>query len=264
MRFMLVALLIGLCGALHPGHAVAGPNWPTGLVLHVDYTLRPGRSDLELSLAVVNPTDSEVSYQLWVNAMLAPGGGEDTLPDTEFLYATDQMIVHGGDPWIGQPREVIPWPVHKGYDLSRYSAWLERIDGAGLFVKDAQLRPGHVGAYVPSEDEGIAMAFDPTLARGVQLWCFGRLHRRDPPSCVDSPVCAGYKVPSQFDSMIGKLIVHRPTREEAICTMRRALYEYVVEGISTTIPLQLRILNHSRFRRGKVDTAFIEDYILNR
>ncbi len=81
---------------------------------------------------------------------------------------------------------------------------------------------------------------------------------------LDSHACAGYTVPSQFDSMIGKLIVHRPTRDEAILTMRRALQEYLVSGIKTTIPMQLKILNHSRFRRGEVDTAFIENYILNR
>jgi len=80
---------------------------------------------------------------------------------------------------------------------------------------------------------------------------------------IDSHACAGYKVPSQFDSMIAKLIVYRPTRDEAILTMRRALQEFVIEGIKTTIPLQLKILNHSRFRRGEVDTGFIEEYILN-
>ena len=58
--------------------------------------------------------------------------------------------------------------------------------------------------------------------------------------------------------MIGKLIVHQPTREEAISCMLRALSELRAEGIKTTAPLQQEILNHSAFVEGRVDTTFIE------
>jgi acetyl-CoA carboxylase biotin carboxylase subunit len=58
--------------------------------------------------------------------------------------------------------------------------------------------------------------------------------------------------------MIGKLLVHQPTRGEAIATMKRALGELRVEGIKTTVPRLLDILNHSAFADGQVDTTFIE------
>ena len=66
----------------------------------------------------------------------------------------------------------------------------------------------------------------------------------------DSHVHAGYTVSPYYDSMIGKLIVHQPTRDEAIACMKRALGELRIEGIKTTIPLLQKILHHSAFHRG--------------
>ena len=74
----------------------------------------------------------------------------------------------------------------------------------------------------------------------------------------DSHVYAGYTVSPFYDSMIGKLIVHQPTRAEAIACMKRALGELRIEGIKTTIPLEQKILNHSAFVEARVDTTFIE------
>ncbi|HQY87877.1 MAG TPA: acetyl-CoA carboxylase biotin carboxylase subunit [Tepidisphaeraceae bacterium] len=79
---------------------------------------------------------------------------------------------------------------------------------------------------------------------------------------VDSHVYAGYKIPPNYDSMIGKLLVHRATREEAILTMRRALQEFHVSPIRTTIPLHLQIMDNDHFRRGEVDTRFVERVML--
>ena len=78
----------------------------------------------------------------------------------------------------------------------------------------------------------------------------------------DSHVHAGYRVPPFYDSLIGKLIVHRPTRAEAIRCMKRALEEFQVDGIKTTIPLLRRIFNHTAFVEGQVDTGFIERELL--
>ena len=74
----------------------------------------------------------------------------------------------------------------------------------------------------------------------------------------DSHVYEGYTVPPYYDSLIGKLIVHRPTREESFATMRRALAEFAVEGIKTTIPLLREIFENADFAAGNVDTTYIE------
>jgi acetyl-CoA carboxylase biotin carboxylase subunit len=75
---------------------------------------------------------------------------------------------------------------------------------------------------------------------------------------LDSHVVTGYRVPPNYDSLIAKLLVHQQTRNEALACMRRALDEFVVEGIKTTIPRLREILNHSTFIEGRVDTTFIE------
>jgi acetyl-CoA carboxylase biotin carboxylase subunit len=74
----------------------------------------------------------------------------------------------------------------------------------------------------------------------------------------DSHVYGGYVVPQHYDSMIGKLIVYRPTREEAIATMRRALKEIQTDGISTTARFHDAVLQHPEFVSGKHDTTFVE------
>jgi acetyl-CoA carboxylase biotin carboxylase subunit len=74
----------------------------------------------------------------------------------------------------------------------------------------------------------------------------------------DSHVHAGYTVSPYYDSMIGKLIVHQPTRQEAIASMRRSLAELRIEGIPTTVPLHQKILLHPAFQEARLDTTFIE------
>jgi acetyl-CoA carboxylase, biotin carboxylase subunit len=75
---------------------------------------------------------------------------------------------------------------------------------------------------------------------------------------LDTHSHEGYTIGPYYDSLIGKLIVHRPTRTEALACMRRALDEFVVEGVKTTIPLLRKITAHSSFIDGQVDTTFIE------
>ncbi len=94
--------------------------------------------------------------------------------------------------------------------------------------------PGRVGLYVASSGPGVR---------------------------VDSHLFSGYSIPSHYDSMVGKVIVHRSTREEAIATMQRALSEMIIEGIHTTIPLHQRILRHGDFRAGMIDTGFIDQFL---
>jgi len=78
---------------------------------------------------------------------------------------------------------------------------------------------------------------------------------------VDTHVYQGYKITPNYDSMIGKLIVHQKTREEAVATMCRALREFVIEPVKTTIPACLNILSHNMYLKNKVDTSFIEQHL---
>lgn len=77
---------------------------------------------------------------------------------------------------------------------------------------------------------------------------------------VDSHVYAGYVIPPYYDSMIGKLIAVAQTREEAIDTMHRALSEYVIEGIKTTIPFHLQLMQNEDFRKGNFTTKFMDTF----
>ena len=77
---------------------------------------------------------------------------------------------------------------------------------------------------------------------------------------VDTHVYAGYTIPPNYDSMIGKLIVSAQTREEALTKMERALSEYVIEGVHTTIPFHLQLLQNEKFRKGEFTTKFLEDF----
>ena len=75
---------------------------------------------------------------------------------------------------------------------------------------------------------------------------------------MDTHIYQGAVVSPYYDSMISKLIVHQSNREEAINTMKRALREFKIEPIKTTIPICLEILNHNLYVKSKVDTGFIE------
>ncbi len=77
---------------------------------------------------------------------------------------------------------------------------------------------------------------------------------------VDSHVYAGYVIPPYYDSMIGKLITVAQTRNEAIQTMYRALSEYVIEGVKTTIPFHLQLMQNDKFRSGDFNTKFLESF----
>ena len=75
---------------------------------------------------------------------------------------------------------------------------------------------------------------------------------------VDTHVYAGYQIPPNYDSMIAKLITVAQTREECIVKMKRALSEFVVEGVKTTIPFHLALMDNAKFREGNFTTAFLE------
>ncbi|MEZ6004591.1 MAG: acetyl-CoA carboxylase biotin carboxylase subunit [Planctomycetota bacterium] len=140
-----------------------------------------------------------------------------------------------------------------GIDIIQQQIRLAAGENLGIRQKDVQPR-GHtiecrINAEDPSRDfqpsPGLITTFVPPGGPGVRL---------------DSHCFSGYRVPPHYDSMIGKLLVHRNTREEAIATMLRALDEFIIEGVKTTIPFLQDILEHSDFRRGTHDTGFVERY----
>ena len=81
---------------------------------------------------------------------------------------------------------------------------------------------------------------------------------------LDSHIYAGYRVPSYYDSLLAKVIVHGATREEAIARMRQTLTSMVIEGVHTTIPFLLRVMEHPDFVAGRVDTKFLERMVPKR
>lgn len=77
---------------------------------------------------------------------------------------------------------------------------------------------------------------------------------------IDSHIYSGYIIPPYYDSMFGKLITIAQTRDEAIAKMHRALSEYVIEGIKTTIPFHLKLMEHEEFKKGNYSTKFLEQW----
>lgn len=76
---------------------------------------------------------------------------------------------------------------------------------------------------------------------------------------VDSAIYQGYEIPPYYDSMLAKVIVHGKDREEAIAKMKRALYEFVIEGVDTNIEYQNKILNNKQFEKCQYNTSFLEN-----
>jgi acetyl-CoA carboxylase biotin carboxylase subunit len=77
---------------------------------------------------------------------------------------------------------------------------------------------------------------------------------------LDTHVYSGYIIPPNYDSMIAKLIVTAQNREEAIDKMRRALDEFIIEGIKTTIPFHRQLMDHPDYISGNYTTKFMEDF----
>jgi acetyl-CoA carboxylase biotin carboxylase subunit len=138
-----------------------------------------------------------------------------------------------------------------GHDLIK---WQIRL-AAGAPIKLSQRSIKHSGVAIEcrinAEDPENDFAPSPgTIARYIPPG--------GPGVRVDTHVHQGWTVSPAYDSMIAKVIVHQRTRDEAITTMKRALGEFVIEPIKTTIPACLDILSHSLFVKNKIDTGFVE------
>lgn len=142
-----------------------------------------------------------------------------------------------------------------GVDLIREQIRVAAGEKLRFQQKDIVQRGHAIEARINAEDP--ANDFRPS-AGTIQVW----RPPGGPGVRLDTHVVAGYRVPPNYDSMVAKLLVHQPTRAEAFAVMRRALAEFIVEGIHTTIPIHRRIFETPEFIDGKVDTTFIERTML--
>ena len=141
-----------------------------------------------------------------------------------------------------------------GIDLVK--AQIRVAAGEKLWIEQKEIVPrGHaLECRINAEDP--TANFRPCPGRIEQIHAPGGFGVR-----WDSHAAAGYVVPPHYDSLVGKLIVHQPTRKEAIETMVRALQELRVAGIKTTVPLHLDILALPEFHRAEIDTKFVERWL---
>lgn len=141
-----------------------------------------------------------------------------------------------------------------GIDLIKEQIRIASGEPLGYRQEDIQFRGAAIECRINAEDP--ASNFKPSPGTVTKYLAPGGFGVR-----VDSHLYQGYKVPSFYDSMVAKLIVHQRDRGEAIACMRRALEEFRIEGIRTTIPLAQEIFRHFHFLRGNVNTGFIEEYL---
>ena len=142
-----------------------------------------------------------------------------------------------------------------GIDLIKWQIRIAAGEALPWSQNDIVQRGAAIECRINAENP--ARNFQPSPGKIEQLIAPGGFGVR-----FDSHAHSGYVVPPYYDSMIGKLIVHQPTRAEAIACMQRALAELRVEGIHTTVPIHQEILSHSAFVEGRIDTTFVERTLL--
>ena len=138
-------------------------------------------------------------------------------------------------------------------DLVREQIRIAAGEALGYGQADVRFQGHAIECRVTAEDP---VTFMPTPGRVDLYQPPGGLGVR-----VDSALYAGYVVPPYYDSMVAKLIVHAPTRAEAIARMRRALMEFAIQGIRTTIPLHRRIMEAEEFRAGDYTIHWLERFV---
>ncbi|MCA9229383.1 MAG: acetyl-CoA carboxylase biotin carboxylase subunit [Planctomycetales bacterium] len=143
-----------------------------------------------------------------------------------------------------------------GVDLIKQQILISSGEKLSLRQKDIKHQGASIECRINAENP--AKKFQPSPGKIERLVVPGGFGVR-----FDSHAHSGYVVPPYYDSMIGKLLVHQPTRAEAIGTMLRALSELRVDGIHTTIPLHQEILSHSAFVEGGIDTTFVERTLIS-
>ncbi len=141
-----------------------------------------------------------------------------------------------------------------GIDLVKEQIRIASGEPLSVTQKDVKLSGAAIECRINAEDPD--NNFRPSPGKITSYYAPG-----GPGVRVDSHACAGMEVACFYDSLIAKLIVHAENRQEAITTLSRALQEYEIGGIATTIPLHRRVLGHRTFVSGRADTSFLEHLI---
>ncbi len=142
----------------------------------------------------------------------------------------------------------------------------EMITGVDLVKEQIRVAAGEKLAYRQADIQGNGHSIECRINAEDPENNFmpspGKVTAYNPPGGlgvrVDSHVYEGYSIPPYYDSLIAKLVVHADDRKSAIARMKRCLQEYTIDGIKTTIPFHLKVLDHADFQRGDYSTKFIE------
>ncbi|MCY7280897.1 MAG: acetyl-CoA carboxylase biotin carboxylase subunit [Sphingomonas bacterium] len=169
----------------------------------------------------------------------------------EFLYKNDEFYFIEMN-----TRLQVEHPVTEmisGIDLVREQIRVAQGDGLSV-TQDQIVLHGHaIECRINAEDP---VTFTPSPGLVKNFVAPGGMHVR-----VDSGLYAGYRVPPYYDSMIGKLIVYGVTRDDCIMRLKRALEEFVVEGMKTTVPLQQKIIRTEAFQHGDYTIKWLERWL---
>ncbi len=196
----------------------------------------------------INPETREEMAQAAVR--LAKNAGYANAGTVEFLVDDDESFY-----FIEMNTRIqVEHPITEmitGVDLVKEQ--LKVAAGEGLSVRQDEIRlVGHAIEFrINAEDPENDFFPSPGEVTAVEV-------PGGPGVRVDTAIFAGYEVPPFYDSMVGKLITYGADRDEAIVRGRRALEEYRLEGINTTIPLHLRLLGEEAFLSGDYDTSYLE------
>jgi len=169
----------------------------------------------------------------------------------EFLYENDEFYFIEMN-----TRLQVEHPVTElisDIDLVREQIRVAQGDGLSC-TQDQVVLHGHAIECRINAEDPVTFAPSPGLVKNYVAP--GGMHVR-----VDSGLYAGYRVPPYYDSMIGKLIVYGTTRDECIMRLKRALEEFVVEGMKTTVPLQQKIIRTEAFKSGNYTIKWLEQWL---
>ncbi|OAA83018.1 acetyl-CoA carboxylase biotin carboxylase subunit [Clostridium ljungdahlii] len=139
-----------------------------------------------------------------------------------------------------------------GIDLVKEQIKIAAGEKLDFSQEDVKITGHSIECRINAED--VKRGFMPSPGKIKDLYVPGGFNVR-----VDSAVYSGYNIPPYYDSMIAKLIVYGKDRDEAICRMRRALGEFIIEGVSTNIDFQFELIDSKEFIEGTYDTKFIEN-----